>query len=54
MGELEIINVLKLANNNELSYLQDKVEYFRNEINRLELEQAKCTNDVLTLNKRSL
>gem|GEM_PF-4979207 len=52
MGEQELINVLKLANNNELSYLQDKVEYLRNEINNLELEKAKCTNHVHTLIKR--
>jgi prefoldin subunit 5 len=52
MGEQEIINVLKLANNNELPYLQEKVEYFRNRINNLELEKTECTNDVLTLNRR--
>ena len=52
MGEQELINVLKLANNNELSYLQDKVEYLRNEINNLELEKAKCTNHVRTLSTR--
>jgi uncharacterized coiled-coil DUF342 family protein len=52
MSEGEVINVLKLANNNELPYLQGKVEYFRNEINRLELEKDKCTNDVLVLTKR--
>jgi hypothetical protein len=52
MGEQEIINTLKLANNNELPYLQEKVEYFRNRINNLELEKTKCTNDVLTLNRR--
>jgi uncharacterized coiled-coil DUF342 family protein len=52
MGEQEIINVLKLANNNELPYLQEKVEYFRNQIRNLELEKDKCTNDVLTLNRR--
>jgi prefoldin subunit 5 len=52
MGEQEIINVLKLANNNELPYLQENVEYFRNRINNLELEKTKCTNDVLTLNRR--
>ena len=52
MGEQEIINVLKLANNNELPYLQEKVEYFRNQINILELEKSKCTNDVLALNRR--
>ena len=44
--------MLKLANNNELPYLQEKVEYFRNRINNLELEKTKCTNDVLTLNRR--
>ncbi len=52
MGEQEIINVLKLANNNELPYLQDKVEYLRNEINNLELEKAECTNHVLTMTKK--
>jgi chromosome segregation ATPase len=52
MGENEIINVLKLANNNVLPYLQDKVEYLRNEINNLELKKAECTNHVLTLSKR--
>ena len=52
MGEQEIINVLKLANNNDLPYLQDKVEYLRNQINNLELEKTRCTNDVLTLNRR--
>jgi hypothetical protein len=52
MGEQEIINVLKLANNNELSYLQGKVEYLRNETNNLELEKAKCTTHVLTLTRR--
>ena len=31
MAENEVINVLKLANNNELSYLRDKVDYLRNE-----------------------
>jgi predicted nuclease with TOPRIM domain len=52
MGEQEIINVLKFAINNELSYLQDKVEYLRNEKNNLELQKAECTNHVLTLSKR--
>jgi predicted nuclease with TOPRIM domain len=52
MGEQEIINVLKLANNNELPYLQDKVEYLRNEKNNLELQKAECTNHVLILSKR--
>ena len=48
MGEHEINNVLNLANNNELSYLQDKVEYLRNEINNLKLKKAEFTNHVLT------
>jgi hypothetical protein len=52
MNEDEVINVLKLANNNELGDLREKVEYFRNQINILELEKTKCTNDVLTLSKR--
>ena len=52
MGENEVINVLKLANNNELRDLQEKVEYFRNQIRNLELEKTKCTNDVLILTRR--
>ena len=36
MGEQEIINALKLANNNELQYLQEKVDYLRNQLNMLE------------------
>ena len=52
MGQQELINVLKLANNNELPYLQERVEYLRNEINNLELKKAECTNHVLTLSKR--
>jgi hypothetical protein len=52
MTEGEVINVLKLANTNELPYLQGKVEYFRNEINKLEFEKTKCTNELLVLTKR--
>jgi hypothetical protein len=52
MGENEVVNVLKLANNNELRDLQEKVEYFRNQIRNLELEKDKCTNDVLVLTRR--
>ena len=51
MGEQEIVNVLKLANNNEVSFLQEKVEYLRTEINKLELKKTECTNHVLTLNR---
>ena len=42
MGEQEIVNVLKLANNNEVSFLQEKVEYLRTEINNLELKKTEC------------
>jgi exonuclease VII small subunit/predicted DNA-binding protein YlxM (UPF0122 family) len=52
MEEQQIINVLDLANHNQLEYLQDKVEYLRNETNNLELQKAECTNHVLTLNRR--
>ena len=36
--------MLKLANNNEVSFLQEKVEYLRTEINNLELKKTECTN----------
>jgi prefoldin subunit 5 len=52
MGEQQIINVLDLANHNQLEYLQGKVEYLRTEINNLELKKTECTNHVLTLNRR--
>ena len=52
MGEQQIINVLDLANHNQLEYVQDKVEYLRNEINKLELKKTECTNHELTLNRR--
>ena len=52
MCENELIIMLKPADYNELPYLQVKVEYFRNEINKLKLERTKCTNDVLALTKR--
>ena len=46
MGKQQIINVLDLANHNQLEYLLGKVEYLRNEINNLELEKTKCTNQM--------
>jgi hypothetical protein len=52
MGEQEIINVLELANNHQLQYLQWKVEYLRNDIEKLEDQKTKCSNHTLTLNKR--
>jgi hypothetical protein len=41
MGEQEIINVL-----------QWKVEYLRNDIDMLEVQKTKCSNHILTLNRR--
>jgi hypothetical protein len=52
MGEQQIINVLDLANHNQLQYLQDKVEYLSNEIKMLEEEKANCSKHLLLLNKR--
>ena len=52
MEEEQIINALDIANHDQLEYLQGKVEYLRTEINSLELEKTKCTNNVLTLNSR--
>jgi hypothetical protein len=46
MGEQEIINVLKLANNHQLEHLQWKVEYLRNEIDMLEIQKTKSTNHI--------
>jgi hypothetical protein len=50
MDEKEVINVLELAKNNQLEYLQWKVEYLRNDIDMLEVKKAKATNDILKLN----
>jgi hypothetical protein len=38
MGEQEIVNVLKLANNNEIQFLQEKVDYLRNHLGNLEIQ----------------
>ena len=51
MGEQEIINVLELANNHQLQHLQWKVEYLRNDIDRLE-GGVESTNHLLNLNRR--
>jgi hypothetical protein len=51
MEEHDVINVLELANNNQLQYLQWKVEYLRNDVEMLEVQKAKSTNDILKLNK---
>jgi hypothetical protein len=44
--------VLKLANSNDLTYLQERVDCLRNQINILEFQKTKCTIDVLTLTRR--
>jgi hypothetical protein len=49
MGEKEIIKVLELAKHDELQNLQWKVEYLRNEVNILEMEKWKSTNQILKL-----
>ena len=51
LGEKEIIKVLELAKYDELQNLQWKVEYLRNEINMLENEKWKSTNQILKLNR---
>ena len=51
MEEHDIINVLELAKNNQLEYLQWKVEYLRNDIEMLEVQKTKSTNDILKLNR---
>jgi chromosome segregation ATPase len=51
MEEHEIINVLQLANSHHLELLQWKVEYLRNDIERLEVEKTKCNNHILNLNR---
>ena len=50
LGEKEIIKVLELAKYDELQNLQWKVEYLRNEVNLLEIQKTKSTNDILRLN----
>ena len=51
MNERDIIKVLELAKHNELERLQWKVEYLRNEVNMLENEKWKSTNQILKLNR---
>jgi hypothetical protein len=51
LGEKEIMKVLELAKHNELERLQWKVEYLRNEVNTLEMEKWKSTNQILKLNR---
>jgi hypothetical protein len=51
MEEHDIHNVFELAKHNELQNLQWKVEYLRNEVNMLENEKWKSTNQILKLNR---
>ena len=51
LGEKEIIKVLELAKHNELERLQWKVEYLRNEVNMIENEKWKSTNQILKLSR---
>jgi len=51
MKEHDINNVLELAKNNQLQYLQWKVEYLRNDVDMLENQKAQATNDILKLNR---
>jgi hypothetical protein len=52
MGEQEIINVLKLANNNEIRFLQERVDYLRNHLRNLEIEVKNKEYILSTLNDR--
>jgi hypothetical protein len=51
MNEQDIYKVLELAKYDELQNLQWKVEYLRNEVNMLEMEKWKSTNQILKLNR---
>ncbi|HET7391478.1 MAG TPA: hypothetical protein VFJ51_11685 [Nitrososphaeraceae archaeon] len=51
MNEQDIHKVLELAKYDELQNLQWKVEYLRNEVNMLENEKWKSTNQILKLNR---
>ena len=42
---------MELVKNNQLEYLQWKVEYLRNDIEMLEVQKTKSTNDILKLNR---
>jgi len=51
MEENDVIKVLELTKHNELECLQWNVEYLRNEVNMLENEKWKSTNQILKLNR---
>jgi hypothetical protein len=50
MEEHDMINLFELAKHNELERLQWKVQYLTNEVNMLEIQKTKSTNDILRLN----
>jgi hypothetical protein len=53
MGEQEIVNVLKLANNNGIQFLQEKVDYLRNHLRNLEIEVKNKEYNLSTLDNRT-
>ena len=53
MGEREVINVLKLANSNEIQLLQERVDYLRNQLRILEIEMKNKEYNLSTLDIRT-
>jgi transposase len=53
MGEQEIINTLKLANNNEITYLQERMDYLRTHVSWLEIERKNKEYNLSILNNRT-
>ncbi|MGB7957189.1 MAG: hypothetical protein WCF23_24710, partial [Candidatus Nitrosopolaris sp.] len=53
MGEQEIVNVLKLANDNGIQFLQEKVDYLRNHLRNLEIEVKNKEYNLSTLDNRT-
>jgi hypothetical protein len=53
MGEQEIVNVLKLANNNGIQFLQERVDYLRNHLRNLEIQVKNKEYNLSTLDNRT-
>jgi hypothetical protein len=51
MGERDLVKVFELAKHNQLELLQWKVHLLSDEVNMLESQKAKVTNDILKLNR---
>ena len=51
MEKQDIINIFEYVKYNELRTMQAKVEFLRNDIDMLEVQKAKATNDILKLNR---